>query len=34
MNYAVEVALGGRVCIPSYIKIGSGVQKFFGGIHI
>jgi hypothetical protein len=27
MKYAVEVASGGMIYIPSFIKIGSGVQK-------
>jgi hypothetical protein len=34
MNYVVEMRLGTRIYIPSLIKIGSGIQKLIGGIHI
>jgi hypothetical protein len=27
MNYAVEMGSGGMLFVPSFIKIGSGVQK-------
>jgi hypothetical protein len=27
MKHAVEMCLGVMICIPSFIKIGSGVQK-------
>jgi hypothetical protein len=30
MSYAVEVELGVMVYIPSFIKIGSGIQKLIG----
>jgi hypothetical protein len=33
MNYAVQMSLGTMVCIPSFIKIGSDIQKLIGGIH-
>jgi hypothetical protein len=33
MNYAVEMGSGAVICIPSFIKISSGVQKLIGGIH-
>jgi hypothetical protein len=31
MKYAVQMVSGGTVYIPSFIKIGSGVQKIIGG---
>jgi hypothetical protein len=31
MKYAVEVGSGVIMYIPSFIKIGSGIQKLFGG---
>jgi hypothetical protein len=31
MKYAVEMGSGAMICIPSFIKIGSGIQKFMGG---
>jgi hypothetical protein len=35
MNYAVKMGSGGLIHIPSFIKIGSAVQKLMGGgIHI
>jgi hypothetical protein len=34
MNYAVEMGSGIMIYIPSFIKIGSGVKKLTGGIHI
>jgi hypothetical protein len=27
MKYAVEMGSGAMICIPSFIKIGSGIQK-------
>jgi hypothetical protein len=30
---AVEMGLGAMICIPSFIKIGSVIQKLKGGIH-
>jgi hypothetical protein len=35
MVYAIEMASGGIIYIPSFIKIYSGIQKLMGwGIHI
>jgi hypothetical protein len=31
MKYAVEMGSGAMVYIPSFIKIGSGIQKFMRG---
>jgi hypothetical protein len=33
MKYAVEMGSGAMIYIPSFITIGSGVQKLMGGIH-
>jgi hypothetical protein len=33
MKYAVEMNSGAMMYIPSFIKIGSGIQKLMGGIH-
>jgi hypothetical protein len=33
MKYAVEMGSGAMVYIPSFIKIGSGIQEFIGGKH-
>jgi hypothetical protein len=33
MKYTVEMDSGAMICIPSFIKIGSGIQKLMGGIH-
>jgi hypothetical protein len=30
MKYAVEVGSGAMIYIPSFIKIGSGIQKLMG----
>jgi hypothetical protein len=30
MKYAVEMDSGAMIYIPSFIKIGSGIQKFIG----
>jgi hypothetical protein len=32
-NQAIEMGSGAVVYIPSFIKIGSGIQKLIGGIH-
>jgi hypothetical protein len=35
MNYAVEMGTGAMIYMPSFMKMGSGIQKFKGvGIHI
>jgi hypothetical protein len=31
--YAVEIASGGMIYTPSFMKIGSGIQKISVGIH-
>jgi hypothetical protein len=31
--YAIEIG-SGAICIPSFIKIDSGVQKLIGGIYM
>jgi hypothetical protein len=33
MKYAVEMGSGAVIYIPSFIKIGSGIEKLIGGIH-
>jgi hypothetical protein len=33
MNYAVAMGSGAMIYIPSFIKIGSGIQKLLRGIH-
>jgi hypothetical protein len=33
MKYAVEMGSGAMIYIPSFIKIGSGIQKLLGRIH-
>jgi hypothetical protein len=33
MKYAVEMGSGAMMYIPSFIKIGSGIQTLGGGIH-
>jgi hypothetical protein len=33
MQYAVEMRSGAVIYIPSFIKIGSGIQKLIGAIH-
>jgi hypothetical protein len=30
MNYAVEICSGAMIYIPSFIKIGSGIQRLMG----
>jgi hypothetical protein len=32
MKYAVEMGSGGMIYIPSFIKTGSGIRKWRGGI--
>jgi hypothetical protein len=32
-KYAVEIGSGAMIYIPSFIKIGSGIQKLIRGIH-
>jgi hypothetical protein len=34
MKYAVEMDLAAMIYIPSFVKIGSGIQKLIGGIHL
>jgi hypothetical protein len=33
MKHAVEMGSGAMICMPSFIKIGSGIQKLMGGIR-
>jgi hypothetical protein len=33
MKYAVEMGSGAMIYIPSFVKTGSGVQKFMEGIY-
>jgi hypothetical protein len=33
MKYAVEMGPSAMIYVPSFIKIGSAVQKLTGGIH-
>jgi hypothetical protein len=33
MKYAVLMGSGAMIYIPSFTKIGSGIQKFIGGTH-
>jgi hypothetical protein len=33
MKYAVEMVSGVMIYIPSFIKIGPGIQKLIGDIH-
>jgi hypothetical protein len=33
MKYAVEMGSGAMIFIPSFIKIGSGIQKLIQAIH-
>jgi hypothetical protein len=34
MKYIIEMGSVAMIYIPSFIKIGSGIQKLIGGIHI
>jgi hypothetical protein len=31
MKYAAEMGSGAIICVPSFIKIGAGIQKLMGG---
>jgi hypothetical protein len=31
MKYAIEMGAGAMIYIPSFMKIGSGIQKLLGG---
>jgi hypothetical protein len=33
MKYAAEMGSGAVIYMPSFIKIGSGIQKLIEGIH-
>jgi hypothetical protein len=33
MKYAIEMDLGAMMYIPSFMKIGSGIQMLIGRIH-
>jgi hypothetical protein len=33
MKYTVEMGADAMIYIPSFINIGSGIQKLMGGIH-
>jgi hypothetical protein len=33
MKYAIEMGSGAMIYMPSFIKIGSAIQKLIGGIH-
>jgi hypothetical protein len=33
MKYAVEMGSVAMLCMPSFIRIDSGIQKLIGGIH-
>jgi hypothetical protein len=33
MKYAVEMGFSAMIYIPSFIKIGEGIQKLIRGIH-
>jgi hypothetical protein len=33
MKYAVETGSGAMIYLPSFIKIGSGIEKLLGVIH-
>jgi hypothetical protein len=33
MKYIIEVGSGAIIYMPSFIKIGSGIQKLIGGIR-
>jgi hypothetical protein len=34
MKYAIEMDSAAMIYIPSFVKIGSGIQKLIGGTHI
>jgi hypothetical protein len=33
MKYAVEMGSEAIIYVPSFLKIGSGIQKLIGGMH-
>jgi hypothetical protein len=33
MKYAVEMGTGAMIYVPSFIKVGSGIESLMGGIH-
>jgi hypothetical protein len=33
MKYAIEMGSGAMIYMPSFIKIGSGIQKLITGFH-
>jgi hypothetical protein len=33
MNYAIQMVSGAMIYIPSFIEIGSGIQRLIRGIH-
>jgi hypothetical protein len=33
MKHALELGSGAMMYMPRFIKIGSGIRKFLGGIH-
>jgi hypothetical protein len=33
MKYAAEIGSGAMIHIPSFIKMGSGIQKLIGRLH-
>jgi hypothetical protein len=33
MKQTIETGSGAKIYTPSFIKIGSSIQKFMGGIH-
>jgi hypothetical protein len=33
MKYIAEMGSGATIYIPSFMKIGSGIQKFHGGVY-
>jgi hypothetical protein len=33
MKYVIEMSSGAIIYVPSFMKIGSGIQKLIGGIH-
>jgi hypothetical protein len=33
MKYSVEMGSGAVIYVPSFVKIGSGIQKLIGGRH-
>jgi hypothetical protein len=33
MKYTAEMGSGVMICIPSFVKIGSGIQNLIAGLH-